>query len=183
LQANASTARLAIINQGIGGNALVAGGLGPTATERFDRDVLGPSRVRWLIVLEGVNDLGASTSRAIDRVLVATYRRFIQSVHARGIRAYGAPILPFGGSQYDSAEHEAARQAVNVWIRASGEFDAVVDLDRAVRDPADPARLAPAFDSGDHLHLNPAGYRAMADAVDLSLFAPGLLAKGVAQVR
>jgi lysophospholipase L1-like esterase len=84
---------------------------------------------------------------------------------------YGAPILPFGGSQYGSEAHEAARRTVNQWIRTGGAFDAVVDLDAAVRDPSDPSRLDSRYDSGDHLHLNPAGYRALAGAVDFTLFA------------
>jgi lysophospholipase L1-like esterase len=170
LQASPATRRIAVLNQGIGGNAVLGGGLGPTAGERFARDVLGPTGVRWVVVFEGVNDIGASRDGAVVGALVEAYRRFIASSHQRGLRVYGAPILPFGGSQYASEGHEAARRAVNEWIRTSKAFDAVVDFDAAVRDAYDASRLDPAYDSGDHLHLNPAGYRALADAVDPGLF-------------
>lgn len=170
LHANPSTARVAVLNQGIGGNAVVTGGLGPTATQRFERDVLEQRGVRWVIVLEGVNDIGGSTDAGVAARLIEAYQRFIELAHARGLRIYGVPILPFGGSNYDSPEHEAARQAVNEWVRSSGRFDAVLHLDAAVADPEHPERLREAYDTGDHLHLNPAGYQAMADAIDLALF-------------
>jgi lysophospholipase L1-like esterase len=96
----------------------------------------------------------------------------VTKAHAANVAAYGSPILPFGGSMYDTGDHETSRQAVNAWIRMAGNFDAVVDLDAAVRDPQTPRNLAAAYDSGDQLHLNPAGYQKMADAVDLSLFTP-----------
>jgi len=102
--------------------------------------------------------------------LIAAYQHMIAAAHARRIRVYGATILPFGRSFYSSPEHEAARAAVNRWIRAGGQFDAVVDLDAAMRDPTDPTRLRADLDSGDHLHPNEAGYRVMADAFDLTLF-------------
>jgi lysophospholipase L1-like esterase len=172
LQANASTASVAVLNQGIGGNAVVTGGLGPTATQRFERDVLEQRGVRWVIVLEGVNDIGGSTDAGVAARLIEAYQRFIELGHARGLRVYGVPILPFGGSNYDSPEHEAARQTVNEWVRASGRFDAVLHLDAAVADPEHPTRLREAYDTGDHLHLNPAGYEAMANAIDLALFEP-----------
>lgn len=171
LQATPTTSSIAVLNMGIGGNAVLAGGLGPTALARFEGDVLGQNGVRYLVILEGVNDIGASTSTAVASALIAAYEKLITAAHARRILVYGAPILPFGGSQYDSPDHEAARMTVNSWIRTSGRFDAVIDLDAAVRDPSAPARLLPAYDCGDHLHLNPAGYRRMADVVDLSLFA------------
>lgn len=171
LQADASTADIAVLNQGIGGNAVVAGGLGPTAIQRFERDVLEQRGARWVIVLEGVNDIGGSSDAGVADRLIQAYEGFIEAAHERGLLIYGVPILPFGGSSYDSPQHEAARQAVNSWVRDSGRFDQVIDLDTAVADPAAPTRLLPAYDSGDGLHLNPAGYRAMADAIDLSLFA------------
>jgi lysophospholipase L1-like esterase len=170
LQSSSATRTIAVLNQGIGGNAVLTGGLGPTGAERFARDALGPSGVRWIIVFEGVNDIGSARDSAVAGALVAAYRRFVAAAHQRGLRAYGAPILPFGGSQYSSEVHEAARQAVNQWIRTRGAFDGVVDFDAAVRDPRDPSRLDSRYDSGDHLHLNPAGYRALAGAVDLALF-------------
>jgi lysophospholipase L1-like esterase len=171
LQSTPATRNIAVLNQGIGGNAVLAGGLGPTASERFARDALGPSGVRWVIVFEGVNDIGAARDSAVAGALVAAYRRFASAARERSLRVYGATILPFGGSQYASEPHEAARRTVNQWIRTSGAFDAVVDFDAAVSDPSDPSRLDPRYDGGDHLHLNPAGYRALASAVDLGLFA------------
>jgi len=170
LQANPNTAKIGVLNQGIGGNAVVFGGLGPTARKRFEHDVIDQNGVRWVIILNGVNDIGYSGSQKVADNLITAYEKFINMVHARGILAYGVPILPFGGSMYDSELHEAARQIVNKWIRTSGKFDAVIDLDAAVRDPANPARLLPAYDTGDHLHLNPAGYQKMAEAIDLDLF-------------
>ncbi|HWA74075.1 MAG TPA: SGNH/GDSL hydrolase family protein [Polyangiaceae bacterium] len=172
LKANAKTRELAVLNQGIGGNAVLAGGLGPTAIARFQRDVLAQRGARWVIVLEGVNDIGASSDASVVDRLIAAYRGFVDAAHASGLRAYGSPILPFAGSQYDTPEHEAARQAVNAWVREAGHFDAVIDFDRVVADPAAPSRLRAAHDSGDHLHLSVAGYRAMADAIDLTLFQP-----------
>jgi lysophospholipase L1-like esterase len=170
LRSNPSTSLVAVINAGIGGNALVAGGLGPTARQRFDRDVLGQAGVRWVIVLSGVNDIGGSSNPNVAANLIGAYRGFLDKAHAEGVLVYGAPILPFGGSSYDSTEHEQFREEVNAWILNGGEFDAVIDLAKAVADPMDPTRLLPAYDSGDNLHLNPAGYQAMADAIDLSLF-------------
>jgi lysophospholipase L1-like esterase len=172
LKANPPTQQVAVLNQGIGGNAVVSGGLGPTAVARFERDVLAQRGARWVIVLEGVNDIGGSTDAGVANRLIEAYQGLIDSAHARGLLVYGVPILPFGGSMYDSPAHEAARQTVNAWVRTSGRFDAVLHLDAAVADPADPTRLLLAYDDGDRLHLSPAGYQAMADAIDLSLFQP-----------
>ncbi|MDP9349208.1 MAG: SGNH/GDSL hydrolase family protein [Gemmatimonadota bacterium] len=175
LQAEARTRHVGVLNMGIGGNCVLRACLGPAAVNRFERDVLGQSGVRWLIVLEGVNDIGqargADSSAAVARDLITAYRRMIERAHARGIRVYGATILPFGGSFYDTPEHEAARRTVNEWIRTSGAFDAVIDLDAALRDPAHPTRLLPEADTGDHLHPNEVGHRKIAEAIDLALFA------------
>ena len=174
LHGDARTAHVAVLNAGIGGNCVLRGCLGPPALERLERDVLGRSGVRWLIVLEGVNDIGGTRGAAdADRVaeeLIAAYGRIVDRAHARGLRVYGATILPFGGSFYDSPEHEAARRRVNEWIRTAGTFDAVIDLDAELRDPNTPSRLLPAADGGDHLHPNELGYRLIADAIDLGLF-------------
>jgi lysophospholipase L1-like esterase len=170
LRADAATANVAVLNQGIGGNAVLSGGLGPTALQRFARDVLRQSGVRWLIVFEGVNDIGGATATSVAQNLINAYSQFIDMAHARGIRVYGAPLTPIAGSSYDTAAHEADRQTVNTWIRTIGPFDAVIDLDAAVSDPANPAALLPTYDSGDHLHLNPAGYQQLADTIDLALF-------------
>jgi lysophospholipase L1-like esterase len=174
LSTNNGTAGVSVINMGIGGNAIF-GGLGPAAVARFDRDVLNQSGARWLIVFEGVNDIGGASqsgSPALVTNLIAAYTQFANKAHARNMLAYGATITPFGGSGYYSVAHEAAREAVNTWMRTNTVYDGVIDFDAAVRDPNAPVNLLPAYDTGDHLHLNPAGYRAMADAIDLSLFAP-----------
>lgn len=168
LQANAATSKLGVLNMGIGGNNVLSGGLGPPATVRFDHDVLEQSGVRWLIVLEGVNDLGGGAD--VSSGLIDAYKSFIAKAHAAKLRAYGVPILPIGGSSYASGE--STRKTVNDWIRSSMSFDAVLDLDAAVRDPAAPTQLLAAYDSGDHLHLSPEGYKKMGEAIDLALFAP-----------
>lgn len=181
LQASVGTRNVGVSNQGIGGNHLLTDGLGPNAVARFDRDVLAPARVRWVIVFEGVNDLGAlaldpqatpADHAAKVRRIIAAYEQMIVRAHAHGLRVYGATITPFIGSDYyhPGPESEADREAVNAWIRAPGHFDAVLDFDAVLRDPLHPDRLLPAFDCGDHLHPSPAGYRAMGDSISLSLF-------------
>ena len=178
LESDPSMPRVAVLNEGIGGNCLIRGGLGPTALARFDRDVLSQDGVRWLVVFEGVNDIGGSAAAAarggrpsVAAGIIGAYGQFIGRAHARGLRVAGATITAFGGfSRYFTPESEAARQQVNRWIRARGNFDAAIDFDAATRDPQEPSRLAAAYDSGDHLHLNPAGYDRMARAVDLGFF-------------
>jgi len=172
LHDNAATSRVAVLNAGIGGNAVVHGGLGPTAVDRFARDVLAQPGVRWLIVSEGVNDIGGSRKEDADAVageLIKAYQSFIAQAHQRGIRVYGATMPPFMGSQYGSLEHENARQRVNEWIRGGAAFDGVIDFDAVMRS-SDPTRMRGDADSGDHLHPNERGYRIMADAINLSLF-------------
>ena len=177
LQSHRSTSDIAVLNQGAGGNRVLNDGLGPSALARFDRDILATTGVEWLIVFEGVNDIGtAEASEAAQKQvaddLIAAYEQLVVRAHAQGIRVYGATLLPFGGHGYDdpAGHRESARQHVNHWIRTSGTFDAVIDLDRAVRDPGNPRTLLPAYDDGDHLHLNPTGYQAIADAVPTHLF-------------
>ena len=181
LQADPRTAHLGVLNVGIGGNRVLLDGRGPSALARFDRDVLAQAGARYLVVLEGVNDLGALTrdgpvspeahADLVNR-LTAAYAQIIARGHQHGLRVYGATILPFGQAKnyHPDARNEADRQAVNAWIRAPGHFDGVVDFDAATRDPAAPDQLPPAYDSGDHLHPSPAGYRAMGQAIDLTLF-------------
>lgn len=183
LQASAQTRTIGVSNQGIGGNHLLTDGLGPNVLARFDRDVLAPAGVRWLIVFEGVNDLGelardgevppAAHEAFVARVLAA-YQQVIARAHAHGLRVYGATITPYVGSGYyhPGPLSEADRQAVNAWIRTAGHFDAVIEFDSVVRDPAHPDQLLPAYDCGDHLHPSPAGYKAMAESIPLSLFVP-----------
>jgi lysophospholipase L1-like esterase len=181
LQAAAATRNIGVSNQGIGGNHLLTDGLGPNALARFDRDALGPAAVQWIIVFEGVNDLGglarlaevspAEHAAEAQRVLAA-YQQLITRAHAHGLRIYGATITPYVGSDYyhPGPLSEADRQAVNDWIRAPGHFDAVIDFDAVLRDPQHPDRLLPAYDCGDHLHPSAAGYKAMGEAVSLRLF-------------
>jgi lysophospholipase L1-like esterase len=178
LQSAKGTRGVAVVNHGIGGNRLLRDGLGPSALARLDRDVVAQPGLRWLIVLEGINDIGTRV-RARDRGepfatasdIIAAYEQIVTRAHAHGIRAYGATILPFEGfAAYAAADAEADRQTVNRWIRTSGVFDAVIDFDAVMRDPGVPTRLAAAVDSGDHLHPSAAGYKVMADAIDLKLF-------------
>jgi lysophospholipase L1-like esterase len=171
LQPNAATMnKVGVLNQGIGGNAVLSGGLGPTAMQRFQRDVLQMRGVKWLIIFEGVNDIGGSSNGATTATqLTNAYGQFADMAHAQGIKVYGATITPFNGNAYYSADHEAARNTVNNFIRTSTKFDAVLDFDMAVRDAADPSRLQAAY-SMDGLHMTPAGYQRVADSIDLALF-------------
>jgi lysophospholipase L1-like esterase len=157
---------LAVANQGISGNRLLADGTGTSALARFDRDVLAVPGVRTVVVLEGINDIGSGLVTSTDE-LVAGYRQMIARAHAADVCVVLGTLTPFEGARYWTPEREALREQVNAWIRTSGEADAVVDFDAAVRDPSAPQRLLPAYDPGDHLHPNDAGYRAMAAAVDL----------------
>lgn len=171
---------IGVLNLGIGGNRVLLDGLGPNAVARFERDVLSQAGVTHVILLEGVNDLGTLTReapaapeahKALVEQVTAGYRQMIDRAHARGIKIIGATILPYSGSAYyhPGPESEADRQAINAFIRAPGNFDGVIDWDKALRDPAKPTHLLPAYDN-DGLHPNLAGYKAMADAVPLSLF-------------
>lgn len=170
LRAYAPTREVAVLNAGIGGNHVLSGGLGPSVVQRFERDALQQRGARWLILFEGVNDIGTSSDPAVARELIGVFERLITLGHRHDFVVFGAPILPFEGSQYTGVDHEAARQAVNAWIRESGQFDAVIDLEAAVRDPNRPSALRSEYDCGDHLHLSPAGLQRLADAVDLELF-------------
>jgi lysophospholipase L1-like esterase len=174
LQENVETREIAVLNMGIGGNCVLRDCLGPAALSRCDRDVIRQSRVRWLIILEGINDIGqtpdSEDADAIALGLIAAYEQMIDAAHADDIRVYGATLLPFAGSFYDKEYRLAAWKTVNEWIRNSGRFDAVIDLDAALRDPENPLHLLPAADTGDHLHPNETGHRMMAEAVDLTLF-------------
>lgn len=177
LRENPATAHIAVLNAGIGGNRLLRDGLGPNALARFDRDVLAPSGVKWLIVLEGINDLGTRMGAeqhgwpyaSADDIIMA-YRQIITRAHAHHIRVYGATIMPYEDCFYFTKDGDAARQKVNTWIRTSGWFDGVIDFDAVMRDPKNPDHLSPAYDSGDHLHPSPIGHKAMGDAVNLALF-------------
>jgi lysophospholipase L1-like esterase len=177
LRGDHRTRDVAIINQAAGGNRVLRDGLGPNALARLDRDVLAHSAVAWLIVFEGVNDIGTAAAtddaqRSIAEQLITAYDQIVVRAHAHGIRVYGATLLPFGGNTgYDDPAglRAATRRTVNRWIRTGGRFDAVLDFDAATRDPRQPENLRAEFDTGDHLHLNPAGYRALAHAVPAAL--------------
>jgi len=181
LQASSTTRSIGVSNQGIGGNHMLTDGLGQNALARFDRDVLAPAGVRWVILFEGINDLGGLARNgevtpqqhaALVKRVISSYEQVIFRAHAHGLQVFGATVTPDVGSDYyhPGPLSEADRQAVNAWIRAAGHFDAVIDFDKVVRDPQHPDRLLPAFDCGDHLHPSPAGYRAMGEAVPLRLF-------------
>ena len=170
-QANPNTRYVAVLNEGIGGNCVLGTCLGPSALSRFGRDVLNQNGVKWVIILEGINDIGyAWNSTQVAQNLISAFGQMIDSAHARDLLVYGATLLPFGGSSYDSPDHQKAWQTVNDWIRDSGRFDAVIDLDSAMHDPANPSKLLPSYDSGDHLHPSETGHHMIAEAVDLTLF-------------
>ena len=181
LQAATGMQNIAVLNHGIGGNRLLLDGLGPNALARFDHDVIAQAGARFLVVLEGVNDLGMLTHAGevaqaehdeLVHRLSAAYEQIIVRAHAHGIKVYGCTVMPYAGSAFyhPDAVNEVDRQAVNTWIRSPGHFDAVIDLDAVMRDPAQPDHLLPLYDSGDHLHPSPRGYAAMANAIPLSLF-------------
>lgn len=178
---------LAVANEGIGGNRILHDGAGVSALTRFDRDVLAQPGVTVLIVLEGINDIGwphiklpqpkdapspkenpfAGQDVTADNLILGL-RQIIDRAHQHGIRVFGATLTPFDGAGYFSADGEAIRQAVNQWIRTGGAFDGVIDFDAAVRDPQHPSQFREGLHAGDHLHPSAAGYKAMADAIDLA---------------
>ena len=180
LRANEATKTIGVANEGIGGNRLLLDGIAANALARFDHDVLSQPGVHWVIVLEAINDLGMLTHekevtdeehREQVRRVTTAYEQIIARAHSQGIKVAGGTLTPYVGSGFyhPNEKNEADRQAVNDWIRK--HFDAVVDFDKAVRDPEHPDRLKAEFDCGDHLHPSPAGFAAMAEAIPLSLFA------------
>ncbi len=176
LQADPATARLSVLDEGIGGNRLLHDGTGPNVIARFDRDVIAQTGVRYVIVLEGINDIGRlAAPREPGDIITAQDEIFVLSqlvtrAHDHGIRIFGATITPYIGAKYASPVGEQVREAVNQWIRTSGVFDGVIDFDKATQDPANPTAFLPAVDSGDHLHPGDAGYEKMGSSIDLSLF-------------
>ncbi len=172
---NEAGRRFAVLNAGIGGNRLLSDAAyssGQNALARFERDVLAQPGVTHVIVLEGINDIGNALRDPVPSAadLIAAHRQMIDRAHERGIKMLGATLTPFKGASRYTPEGEAKRSALNEWIRAGGAYDGVVDFDAATRDPADPLRFNPEFDSGDHLHPNDAGYTAMGNAVNLDYF-------------
>ena len=176
LAANKATARLGVLNEGIGGNRVLHDNTGPSALARLDRDVLAQSGVKYLILMESINDIGhaADPVKPYDIVsaedLIAGFSQIARRAHTHGIKVIGATLTPYVGAKYQSPAGEVMRQAVNQWIRTTKELDGVVDFDKATVDPANPGVFLPAYDSGDHLHPKDAGYKAMGDAIDLKLF-------------
>ncbi len=175
--AAAGGANIAVLNQGISGNRLLRDGAGVSALARFDRDVLAQPGVKWLMILEGINDIGlglrsgAAESDAVSSDdLIGALKQLIERAHEHGIKVIGGTLTPFEGAAYYSEAGEGVREAVNQWIRSGGAFDAVVDFDAATRDPEHPKQFRAGFNNGDHLHPNDTGYQAMADAIDLSVF-------------
>jgi lysophospholipase L1-like esterase len=172
--------KLSVVDEGIAGNRVLHDFVGPNALARFDRDVLAQPGVGYVTVLLGINDIG-DISRVLTQPgltpqpvsaeeIIAGHRQMITRAHAQGLKIVGCTLTPFEGAAYFSAEGETKRQAVNKFIRTGGAYDAVIDFDAVVRDPTHPARFLAMYDSGDHLHPNDAGYKAMAGAIDLSLF-------------
>jgi lysophospholipase L1-like esterase len=175
LQASAQGPEMAVLNEGISGNEVLRDGAGVSALARLDRDVLSLPGVRWIVLLEGINDInihgqvtGADALKPED--LIAGYRQIIERAHMQGIRVVGATLTPEEGVWLAGPVGEATRQAMNAWIRSSHAFDAVVDLDATLRDPAHPARVRAEYDSGDHIHPNDRGNEAMAQAFSPALF-------------
>jgi lysophospholipase L1-like esterase len=182
LAARSGAAPVGVVNAGVSGNRILHDHpedlFGPSALARLDRDVLSVPGLRWVVLMEGINDIGHSTAGQLPEQdvsaeqIIAGMKQIIARVHQRGAKIYGATLTPYEDTifhGYYTPQGEAKREAVNTWIR-KGDFDAVIDFDAAVRDPDHPTRIRADYDVGDHLHPNDAGYRAMGDAVDLKLF-------------
>jgi lysophospholipase L1-like esterase len=176
LHNNPATANLSVLNEGIGGNCVLITCVGPNTLARFDRDVLAQAGVRYVIVLEGINDIGSlHNPNQPDYHLTAEdleqgLGQLVARAHEHGIKVFGATLTPYQGAGYATDKGEQIREAVNTWILTSGVFDGSIDFDKATRDPNHPLTFASQYDSGDHLHPKDAGYSAMADSIDLSLF-------------
>lgn len=168
LTADTHTEHISVLNTGIGGNRLLADGTGPKAGNRFERDVLSQPGVRYVILLEGINDIGHGGVQA--QQLIDAMTDLANRAHTRGLRIFAGTLTPFEGAGYYTPEGEAIRQQVNTFVRSNSIFDGAIDFDKAVQDPQQPARLLPKDDHGDHLHPSDQGYAAMAPAVSLKLF-------------
>ncbi len=170
---DSSTRQVGVLNLGIGGNCVLSGGLGPTGVSRYDRDILNQHGVRWVIVFEGVNDIGGVNSAASATMtannLIAAYRQMIAKAHTKNIRIYGGTILPFNGNSYYNQYSELCRNAVNQWIRTKGNYDGFIDFDKVMRNPQDTTRLVSTYQN-DGLHPDAAGYKTMGESIDLNLF-------------
>ncbi|QNI37686.1 SGNH/GDSL hydrolase family protein [Edaphobacter albus] len=173
---NRGTKHLSVMNAGIGGNRLLHNYIGQRALDRFDRDVLSAPGVKYIVLLEGINDIGftgkprGKGDQITIEELIAAMKQLIDRAHAKGLEIFGATLTPYEGARYSTPEGEQMRQTMNAFIRKSGNFDGVIDFDKAVRDPGNSTALFAKYDHGDHLHPSDAGYIAMGDAIDLSLF-------------
>jgi lysophospholipase L1-like esterase len=176
LLADKRTADVGVLNEGIGGNRILHDNTGPSALARFDRDVIAQAGVKYVIILEAINDIGHAydSKRPYDVVtaddLIAGYGQMIDRAHMHGIKVYMATLTPYSGAGYMSPAGEEVRQAVNKWIRTNNQANGFIDFDKATADPAHPDTFLPAYDHGDHLHPSDPGYKAMGDAIDLALF-------------
>ena len=176
LLADKKTAHLGVLNEGIGGNRILHDTTGPSALARFDRDVLAQTGVKYLVIMESINDIGHATdpSKPYDVVtaddLIAGLSQLATRAHTHGIKVYGATLTPFVGAKYQSPAGEEMRQAINKWIRTTNQLDGVIDFDKVTTDPTHPGMFLPLDDSGDHLHPGDAGYKAMGESIDLNLF-------------
>ncbi len=176
LQADKQSAHLSVLNEGISGNRLLHDRAGPNALSRFDRDVLGQAGVKYLIVLEGINDIGVAAQPRERSDLISpadilfALTQIVTRAHEHGIKVFGATLTPYQGAGYYSAAGEKMREDVNQWMRTSGAFDGVIDFDQVTRDPARLSFFSAQADSGDHLHPGDEGYKAMGAAIDVSLF-------------
>jgi lysophospholipase L1-like esterase len=174
LQADPKYRNLSVLNEGISGNKILLDGAGPNALARFDRDVIAQSGAKYLLILEGINDIGRlhgtpdAGLTAAD--LISALNQMVVRAHDHGIAVIGCTLTPYHGAGYYTENGEAIRKAVNDWIRTGGALDGFVDFEAAVRDPNHPDTYLPSVDPGDHLHPNDAGYKAMGDAIDLKLF-------------
>jgi lysophospholipase L1-like esterase len=168
----AQNIRMGVMNLGISGNRVLSDGAGVSAQARFDRDVLAQPGVTHVVFMEGINDIGGGRENASPTAadVIGAHRQIIERAHARGLKIIGATLTPFEGAGYYTAVGEAKRQAVNQWIRTSKAYDGVIDFDAALRDPAQPTKFLPKYDSGDHLHPSDAGYEVMANTINLELF-------------
>ncbi len=177
LSQNPNLARIGVLNEGISGNRVLNEDTGPSALSRLNRDVLAQSGARYVIVLESINDIGhlARVQVPWDAITAPQLewglKQIADRAHEHGIKIFGATLTPYEGAGYYSEAGEQVREAVNDWIRSSGVFDGIIDFDKITRDPENPTRFNPAYDSGDHLHPSDAGYKAMGESIDLTLFA------------
>ncbi|MCU1337964.1 MAG: lipolytic enzyme family [Bryobacterales bacterium] len=171
---DAGVTSLAVVNQGISGNRVLTDGAGVSVLARFERDVLTQPGIKYLVFMEAINDIGgaarAGASPVTTEEIIAIYQQMIERAHMRGIKVIGATLTPYEGAGYYSETGEGIRSAVNQWIRTTNMLDGIVDFDKVTRDPDHPGQLLPSFNIRDHLHPNDAGYKAMAESIDLSLF-------------